>query len=120
VVRAIYDAWLNGRSACEWIADDVEYVNPEDAVEPGVKRGRKHFAGIRDVFEDVVIAPERIVPAGEEDVVVIARLNGRASASGVEIDTHQGYIWTVRDGVAVRFRWFRRPSEALAAAGLDP
>jgi hypothetical protein len=52
-------------------------------------------------------------------VLVIARLTGRASGSGVEIDTQQGYIWTVRDGVAVRFRWFRRPHEALEGAGLS-
>jgi hypothetical protein len=82
-------------------AEDVEYVNPADAVEPGVKRGRKYFAGICDVYDDVVIAPERIVAVGA-------------------IDTHQGYLWTVRNGQAVRFRWFRRPAEALAEAGVDP
>ena len=65
-----------------------------------------------------MIIPERVEPLGQEDVLVIARLTGRASGSGVEIGTQQGYIWTVRDGVAVRFRWFRRPAEALAAAGL--
>ena len=37
---AIYSAWLEQRSAREWIAEDVEYVNPPDAVETGVKRGR--------------------------------------------------------------------------------
>jgi ketosteroid isomerase-like protein len=118
VVAAIYDAWREQRSAREWIAEDVEYVNPHDAVETGVKRGRQYFRGIRDVYDEVVITPERVEPLGEEDVLVIARLTGRASGSGVEIDTQQGYIWTVRDDVAVRFRWFRRPAEALAAAGL--
>jgi ketosteroid isomerase-like protein len=119
VVRSIYDAWLGRRSAREWIAGDVEYVNPPDAVEPGVKRGRRYFRGIRDVYEDVVVTPERVEAVGEEDVLVIARLVGRASGSGVEMDTRQGYIWTVRDGVAVRFCWYRRPGEALAAAGLE-
>jgi hypothetical protein len=26
-------------------------------------------------------------------------------------------VWTVRDGQAVRFEWFRNPAEALRAAG---
>jgi hypothetical protein len=27
-------------------------------------------------------------------------------------------VWTIRDGTAVRFRWFNDPDEALAAAGI--
>jgi ketosteroid isomerase-like protein len=118
VVRSIYDAWLQRSSAREWIAEDVEYVNPHDAVETGVKHGRQYFRGIRDVYDEVVITPVRVEPVGDEDVLVIADLTGTASGSGVEIETRQGYIWTVRDGVAVRFQWFGRPAEALAAAGL--
>jgi hypothetical protein len=30
----------------------------------------------------------------------------------------QGYLWTVRDGKAVRFEWFTSPEEALAAVGM--
>ena len=55
VVGAIYSAWLERRSAREWIAEDVEYVNPHDAVETGVKHGRQYFRGIRDVYDEVVI-----------------------------------------------------------------
>jgi ketosteroid isomerase-like protein len=118
VVRAIYDAWLEGRSARDLIAADVEYVNPPDAVEPGTKRGRQYFRGIRDVYDELTVTPERLEVLGDGDVLVIARLVGRASGSGVELETEQGYIWTVSDGLAVRFRWFRRPAEALEAAGL--
>jgi ketosteroid isomerase-like protein len=118
VVRAIYDAWFEGRSARDLIADDVEYVNPPDAVEPGVKRGRQYFRGIRDVYDELTVTPERVEPLDDGDVLVVARLTGRAGGSGIELDTEQGYIWTVRDGLAVRFRWFRRPAEALEAAGL--
>jgi hypothetical protein len=32
VVRAIYDAWSNGRSARDLIDSEVEYVNPPYAV----------------------------------------------------------------------------------------
>jgi len=30
----------------------------------------------------------------------------------------QGYIWTVKDGVAVRFRWFASQRERLEAVGI--
>jgi ketosteroid isomerase-like protein len=90
-------------------------VNPPDAVESGVKRGRSYLARVRDVYDDVALEPEEITPVGDEDVVVIARLTGTARGSGVEIDTRQGYVWTVRDGTAVRLRWFREPDEAWRA-----
>jgi len=41
------------------------------------------------------------------------------SASGVEAQWRQGYVSTVRDGKAVRFRWFNDPREALQAVGLE-
>lgn len=83
VVRAIYEAWLEGRSARDLIADDVEYVNPPDAVEPGTKRGRRYFRGIRDVYDELSVTPERVEALDGGDVLVIARLTGRASGSGV-------------------------------------
>ena len=84
LVRQIYDAWDRDGSAREFIAEDVEYVNPSYAVEPGTRVGRKSFAVVRDTLE------------GEH-----------------------GYVWTLRDGQAVRFCWFSSHAEALEAAGLS-
>jgi len=116
LVRSIYDAWAAGRSARPFIAEDVEYVNPPDAIEPGVLRGRRSFARIRDAYEEVSLVPDRYVDAGTDDVVVIARLE--VGTRGLHTETVQGYVWTVRDGQAVRFRWFTDPAQALAAVGL--
>ena len=117
-VQAIYAAWLKGESARDFIDREVEYVNPPDAVEPGRRRGRKAFAGIRDAYDDVRVEPEELIDAGD-DVVVIARITGTGRGSGVAIDWRQGYIWTIREGKAVRFRWFSKPEQALEAAGLS-
>ena len=117
LVRSIYGAWAEGRSARAFIAEDVEYVNPHDAIEPGVLRGRKSFARIRDAYDDVRVVPERYVEAGDDDVVVIAKL--LVGTRGLNTETTQGYVWTVRDGQAVRFRWFNHPAEAFAAVGLQ-
>ncbi len=116
LVQAIYAAWANDASAREFIAEDVEYVNPPDAVEPGTLRGRASFARVRDVFPDFRAEPERYIDAGD-DVVVIAVARGRG-ASGVETTWRQGYVWTVKGGQAVRFRWFNDPRDALGAVGL--
>jgi ketosteroid isomerase-like protein len=118
LVRAIYAAWTEGRSARSLIDEDVEYVNPPDAVEPGVRTGRRAFAEIRSAYDDVRVEPLDYIIAGDDDVVVIARVTGRGRGSGVEMDWRHGYIWTIRAGKAVRFRWFNKPEEALAAAGV--
>jgi hypothetical protein len=36
----------------------------------------------------------------------------------VKAQRRQGYVWTVHDGLAVRFRWFNDPKEALEAVGI--
>jgi len=69
------------------------------------------------VYPDFHVEPERFVDAGE-DVAVIGTARG-TSASGVEAQWRQGYVWTVRDGRAIRFRWFNDPDEALKAVGLS-
>jgi ketosteroid isomerase-like protein len=120
VVRAIYDAWTEGRSARDYIDEDIEYVNPPDAVEPGVRHGRRWFAAIRGSYDDVVVEPSDFIDAPDDDVLVIARISGRGRTSGFPVEWHQGYVWTIRDGIAVRFQWFNRPADAYRAVGLEP
>ncbi len=117
LIRHIYGRWDRGESARDLIADDVEYVNPSYAVEPGTRRGRGSFAVVRDTYEDFEARIERLIDAGEDDVVVLAHYTGTGRGSGVPVAGEHGYLWTVRDGVAVRFQWFQSHREALDAAG---
>jgi ketosteroid isomerase-like protein len=119
LVRRIYDIWSREESARELIAEDVEYVNPSYAVEPGTRRGRKSFAVVRDTYEDFNVKVERFVDTDGDDVVVLARYTASGRGSGVHLEGEHGYVWTVRDGKAVRFRWFQSHREALDAAGLS-
>ena len=118
LVRRIYDAWDRGESARDFLAPDVEYVNPPYAVEPGTRHGRKSFAVVRGTYEDFEIKVERIIDAGDE-TVVLAHFTGSGSVSGVPVAGEHGYVWAVRDGLAVRFQWFQSHREALEAAGLS-
>ena len=117
LVRSIYRLWGEKGSARHLIAPDLEYVNPPYAVESGTRRSRSMLAKVREVYPDFRLEPERFVDAGE-DVVVIGTARGTA-ARGVEAQWRQGYVWTVRDGRAIRFRWFNDPKEALEAVGLE-
>jgi len=116
LVRTIYELWARRQPARHLIDPELEYVNPPYAVEAGTRRGRRALGMIREVYPDFRVEPERFVDAGD-DVVVIGTARGTA-ASGVRAQWRQGYVWTVRDGKAVRFRWCNRREEALEAVGL--
>ena len=118
LVRRIYDAWDREESARDFIAADMEYVNPSYAVEPGTRHGRKSLGVVRGTYEDFEIEVERIIDAGDE-TVVLAHFTASGSGSGVPVAGEHGYVWTVRNGLAVRFQWFQSHREALEAAGLE-
>ena len=116
IVRAIHDAWARDAAPAHLIARDLEYVNPPYAVESGTRYDRAALDGVRDVYPDFRIEAQRYIDAGD-DVVVIGIARG-TGASGVEVQWRQGYVWTIQDGQAIRFRWFNNPAEALEAVGL--
>jgi ketosteroid isomerase-like protein len=119
LVSRIYEAWGRKESARDLISSDVEYVNPSYAVEAGTRRGRRSFAMVTDTYADFAPHVERLIDAGGDQVVALARYTASGRASGVPLEGEHGYVWTVRDGLAVRFQWFQSHQEALEAAGLS-
>lgn len=123
IVRRIYAAWEKEGSplASGLLSEEIEWVNPSEAVEPGTRKGASAFAGaaeaINAAFEGARIDFESFVDAGD-DVVVIGTLRGRGYGSGIAVERRQGYVWRIRDGKAIRFQWFNDPAEALRPAGL--
>lgn len=123
LVRHIYEAWSRRDSpeALGLVAEDIEYVNPPDAVESGTRRGADAFTAARgsvaETFASLSVDVDDLIDAGDR-VLALATLRGRGRASGVEIDRPQGHVWTVRDGRAVRFEWFNDREAARGSAGL--
>ena len=74
---------------------------------------------VRDIYEAFNVKVERFVDSGGDDVVVLARYTASGRGSGVQLEGEHGYVWTVRNGQAVRFRWFQSHREALDAAGFS-
>jgi ketosteroid isomerase-like protein len=119
LVRRIHEAWDRGDSVREFIAEDMEYVNPSYAVEPGTRVGRSTFGSVRETYPDFQLHIDRMIDTGGEDVVVLGRYTASGGASGVRLEGDHGYVWTIRDGLAVRFQWYQDHREALKAAGCD-
>jgi ketosteroid isomerase-like protein len=52
-----------------------------------------------------------------DQIVVVERNTGRGAESGVEIQHDLASVWTVKQGLIVRVRWFSNRDDALQAAG---
>ena len=106
----------------ELLTEDVEWVNPPDAVEPGRRTGAAGFndaiASIFEGWEESRFEPERVLERGDE-VIALGELRVRGRSVGVEVRRPHGQIWTFRGGRVARMRWFSTHEETLAAAGLS-
>lgn len=64
-----------------------------------------------------VFTPEEIHPLGDQVAVAIL-FRGAGRRSGAPVEMHAGHLFTLRDGLIVRFEVFEHPAEALAAVGV--
>jgi ketosteroid isomerase-like protein len=119
LVRRALERFARHESVSEFIAEDVEYVNPSYAVEPGTRFGRDALVSVRDTYPDFQFHIERIIDAGDEDVVVLGHYTASGGVSGVPLTGTHAHIWTIRDGLVVRFQWFQSHREALETAGVS-
>ena len=125
VVRRFYAAWSGDElpGPTELMNPEIEYVNPDRAVEPGTRRGLAAFSrAVAKVFEGWEtwdMEPEQFRAVGDQ-VAVVVRYRARGRGSGVEVEGRESALWTVRDGKVVRYAWFHEPADALEAAGLSP
>jgi ketosteroid isomerase-like protein len=124
VVRALYDAWAREDfpGLTELLDPEIEYVNPEGAVEPGTRHGIEEFvSAVEKVFEGWAtwrMEPERFESVGDQ-VAVVLSYTARGRTSGVEVEGRESALWTLRDGRVIRYAWFHDPQDALQAVGLS-
>jgi ketosteroid isomerase-like protein len=122
IARRLYRAFneRDTKTTRELMAPNVEWVNPEDAVEPGTRQGwedyQRALAGLRESFEEISVEVERIEEAGDR-VAAVIEVHVRGRGSGLEATTRQSGLWTFRDGRAVRYEWFNDPEAALRDLG---
>jgi ketosteroid isomerase-like protein len=114
--RGDLDAWLE-----QWVADDIDYRAIEGAPDdPGPIHGKDALrAYVQDwtgTFDDFRSEPVDLIDAGEDRVIAVTRIGGRAKLSGVETDLTYAALYTIRDGKIVRGREYWTRGEALEAA----
>jgi ketosteroid isomerase-like protein len=101
-------------------ADDVEWQGP--AAFPDLAGPHRGHEGVRDyarhvsdAWQEFTVHPERFFDLGEQ-VLVLTRERGRGRLSGIEVQSQPtAHLWTLRDGVVVRFQVFWNREEGLRA-----
>lgn len=120
VVRAVYAAWNREQlpGPPELLDPRIEYVNPPDAVEPGIRHGLPAFTRAvtktLEGWETWQMEVEEMSAHGE-DVAAVVRYRARGRASGVEVAGRESALWTVRGGRVVRYAWFHGEGDAKRA-----
>lgn len=110
-VRRLYDAFNRRDTALtrELMQPGIEWVNPDDAVEPGTRSGFDQYqdalSKVREVFEDAEITVDELVESGDL-VATRVRMHVHLAVSGMDTKVGQSHLWTFRDGRAARFAWF--------------
>ena len=103
VVRVAYEAFARARLGrfMEHYADDVEY---------------RVLAGASDGFWQQLV---ELIDAGGDTVFTAERFGGRARLSGVEADSPNWTVFTIRDGKIASGHEYATREQALEAAGLS-
>jgi ketosteroid isomerase-like protein len=123
LVRRLYeDGLFDGdpeRLVAEFAAPEVEYVNPPEAVEPGVRRGAAEVVqamrSSSEMFDSSWHVLRELHDCGDA-VVATVSFCARSQGSGAELVQEEAHTWTWRNGRVVRFEWGRDPEAALEAA----
>jgi ketosteroid isomerase-like protein len=89
--------------------DQAEYVGHD---------GFRHWlADWSSAWEEWHIEVEEILDAGDA-VVVLLHHTARGHSSGLNLDSHDGIVYTFRDGVIAELDYYTGRERALEAAGL--
>jgi ketosteroid isomerase-like protein len=121
VLRGAYEAFGRGDMAAvtaTW-EDDIEYRGPDSArTEPyrGTEEVAGLFAGMRERWDDLRLTPSRFVEQ-EDMVVVLGRMEGRATSTGTELSVPFAHVWKMRDGKICGGQAFTDTAAIAAAHG---
>jgi ketosteroid isomerase-like protein len=124
IVRRIYGEGLIDRDPKRFVNDfaapDIEYVNPPEAADPGIRRGRAEvmlaLRRARQSSASYRHELHELFDLGDAVVAAVSRHAGPASSSEIQEEAH---TWTFREGKLVRFERGPNLEDALEAARPD-
>ena len=121
IVRNGVEAWMSGDEAAafgfwdekiEWIAPPED---PDQPVVVGNVAAAEALARWMSTWDEYRYELEGLIDAGD-DVIQAGRQV--MAARGAEVSSDIFFVWTIRDGRAVRLRMFYQRDQALKAVGL--
>lgn len=103
---------------------DVEFGSSLATLE-GEYRGhdgiRRYMADVAAAFGDEWGAEaERVAAVDESRAILIVRVFGQGTVSGLPVEHRFAHVWELRDGKLWRGRVYLDPAEALRAVGVEP
>jgi ketosteroid isomerase-like protein len=112
------DTWL------EFLDPEIDYRAMEGALDDvgemhGTEAMRRFVQDWLDLFEDFTVVAEELLDVGEDQVVAVLLLSGRAKLSGIETQVRYAVVYALRDEKIVRGREFGDRQQALQAIGLE-
>ena len=126
IVRSIYSARQRGDidAAAEFWHPEISWRAVEGAPDDvgemhGIEAARRYIEDWFDTFDDFRSEPEELIDAGDDQVVAVIQIFGRAQSSGIPTEMRYASVSTIRDGKVVRVREYATRAEALKAAGLE-
>jgi uncharacterized protein len=122
LVRRMWKAFLENdlQAALSSYDRDVEWDGtnlPDGRVGRGLDAIMDHITRWSEMWESWSVTVERVIDAGDDQVVVFIRETGR-STNGLDMDERHAELYRIRDGRIVRRQGFSDPNEALKAVGL--
>ena len=71
-----------------------------------------------DMFDDITTVPVELMDVGDDRVIAVQHVTGRAKLSGVQTELRYAVVYTLREGKIVRAREYIDREQALEAVGL--
>jgi len=119
LVQRGFEAWERGdlESLVQTFDEDVvtrPIIGPDRLGPQGVLEMAADWVEGLDEF---TMKPEEFMDAGDQ-VVVRVRQEAREASAGLPVEATFWFVYTIREGKAVRFELFRDREQALEAAGV--
>ena len=123
-IHDVYAAYARGDvdTLLEAFAPEGLLVNPEYAVDGGVRRGSAQLGAaltaLHEQFDYEELEVEQI-EEGPDGIFVEIRIIVSGRSSRARLEQRFSHVLRLRDELVVELLWFKTPAEGRRAAGLD-
>jgi ketosteroid isomerase-like protein len=125
IVRRLWQAYAHGGldSAMEFFDENINWRAVEGAVDDvgqiqGLEAMRRYLGDWLETFDDLTSVPTEVLDLGDDRVLAVLLVKGRARLSGIETDLSYAVVYTLREGKIVQGREYVDRQAALEAVGL--